>query len=325
MPFRLKLTLIVFGLLALSVAVLPLILPIPELDTVPARQLAGDEGAFVTVDGLEVFYEEAGSGGTPLLLLHGFGASTFSWREVLAPLGAERRTVAFDRPAFGLTERPAVPPGATGLENPYTPEAQVALTVGLLDALGLERAVLVGNSSGGTLALQVALAHPERVAGLVLVGAAVYEGGGAPAWVRPLLHTPQMNRLGPLIMRQFGEGPGLEFLRRSYADPECVTEEVIAGYRRPLRADGWDVALWELTKASRTPDLAPRLGEVRVPTLVVSGAADAIVPPEQSQRLAQEIPGAELALLEGCGHLPQEECPEAFVAAVTAWLEGGSQ
>ncbi len=85
----------------------------------------------------------------PLLLLHGFAASTFSWREVLPALGQLGRTVAFDRPAFGLTERP-MPESWQGdwtRQNPYPASAQVDLTVGLMDQLGIDQAVLVGNSA----------------------------------------------------------------------------------------------------------------------------------------------------------------------------------
>lgn len=327
MPFRIKLTLMFFAMLALVAIALPLILPVPELETTPVAQLAGDEGAFVTVDGLEVFYEEAGSGleGAPLVLLHGFNLSTYTWRAVLTPLGAVRRTLAFDRPAFGLTERPLLDDLPEGARNPYTPEAQAAVVTDFMDALSVERAVLIGSSSGGGVAVQVALAHPERVAGLVLVGASTYGEAGVPGFLRPLLGTPQAARIGPLAMRQAAEEPGLQFLRRAYADPEALTDEVIQGHRRGLQADNWDAALWEFVRAGPTPNLAARLAEVQVPTLVVSGAEDAVVPPEQSERLAQELPNAEFTLLEGCGHLPQEECPEAFAETVTAWLESRGQ
>lgn len=325
MPFRLRLTVIFFALLLLSAITLPLLIPIPELETVPVRALAGDAGAFEEVRGVQLFYREVGPRApaaveddpTPtLVLLHGFGGSTFSWRRVLNPLGETARVVAFDRPGFGFSARPVV---ADAL-NPYTPEAQLELTLGLLDALQIQRAVLVGSSSGSALAVQFALEYPERVAGLVLVSP-VLQSTAPPAPLRWLYGTPQAARLGPYVMRQFAEEPGLELLRRSYADPDRLTDADIAGYRRPLRADNWDGALWEVTKASRRSDLRPRLGELDVPTLVVGGADDALLPPEPLGAVAEGIAGAELELLEGCGHVAHEECPEAFLAAVTSWLD----
>lgn len=329
MPFRLRLTVIFFALLLLSAITVPLLIPIPDLETVPVRELAGDTGAFEEVRGVELFYREVGptaddaaaagaAAESPptLVLLHGFGGSTFSWRDVLNPLGETARVVAFDRPGFGYSARPVV---ADAL-NPYTPPAQLELTLGLLDALEIDRAVLVGSSSGGALAVQFALNYPERVAGLVLVSP-VLQSGGPRAPLRWLYGTPQAARMGPYVMRQFAEEPGLELLRRSYADPSRLTDADIAGYRRPLRADNWDGALWEVTQASRRSNLLPRLAELGVPTLVVGGAGDTLLLPEQLEELTSRVPGAELQVLGGCGHALQEECPEAFLAAVTPWLD----
>lgn len=318
MPFRIKLTLYILGGMLLLPLVGPLVVPIPSLaNTTTIEQLAGPDSLFVGLGELSVHYQERGEGEPVVVLLHGFGASLFSWREVMAPLAAYGRVVAFDRPAFGLTSRPL--PGEW-TENPYTPEAQVRLLIALLDELNISQAILVGNSAGGTIAVQAALAHPERVAGLVLVGAAIYAGGGAPAWVRPLLGTPQLDRIGPLISRQLAGEAGENLIRAAWFDPTQITPEIWEGYRKPLRVENWDRALWELTKASREAQLEGRLGGIHVPTLVVSGAEDRIVPLSQSQQLAQEIPGASLTVLPRCGHVPQEECPLAFMEAVSAWL-----
>lgn len=317
MPFRLRLTLIFLAVLLVSLVTVPLIVPVPELETVPPRTLAGAGDEFLEVGGVELRYTDAGNGPPTVVLLHGFGSSLFSWRKVAEALGERARVVAFDRPGFGLSERPVVEGG----QNPYTQTAQVALSVGLLDALNVDDAVLVGHAAGAATAVEVALAHPERVAGLVLVSPAL-TSGGPPGWVRALYNTPQADRMGPYLMRQFGGEPGLELLRRGYADPERLTDADIAGYRRPLQADGWDRALWEVTKATRPGDLLPRLAELDVPTLVVSGEADELVPPEGSERAAGPIERGEYRSLPDCGHVPQEECPERFLTAVTIWLDG---
>ena len=341
MPFRIKVSLWILAFLVAAVVIGPLLVPVFPLDGLrPAREVAWPGSAWVDVDGLQV-HVEAVVDGAPLtaaegellaapadapdaafVLLHGFGANTRSWVATLPWLSDGAVAVAFDRPAFGLTDRPLGPWPAG--ENPYGPEAQVATTIGVLDALDVERAVLFGHSAGGTIALQTALEHPDRVAGLVLVGAAVYAGGGAPAWSRPLLRTPQFERIGPLVVRQLGGRQGEDFLRASWADPARIDEATWEAYRRPLQVLDWDRALWELVKASREPDLVPLLGSVRVPVLVVTGAQDAIVPAEQSRDLARDLAGvpggATLVELPGCGHLPHEECPAAFREAVEAWL-----
>jgi pimeloyl-ACP methyl ester carboxylesterase len=298
----------------------PFLIPVPPLaDTVPPEQLADPDSRFVEVNGITVHYKQAGSGEPALLLLHGFGASTFSWRAVLGPLSQGRTVVAYDRPGFGLTERPM--PGEWSGPNPYAPEAQAELAVGLMDALGFERAVLVGHSAGGTAALWTALAHPERVEALVLVDAAVYLGGGAPPWLRPLLRAPQLRRLGPLLLRGIRRW-GNRLLRMAWHDPSRITPDLWEGYLKPLRAKDWDRALWELVRAGHPLGLEDRLSEVRVPVLVITGDDDRIVPTAQSIRLAGELPQARLVILPECGHVPQEECPEAFLEALDAFLEG---
>ncbi len=314
-----KIILIVLAVLLALVLIGPLVAPVPALEgVVPVEQLADPDSQFIDIDGVTVHYKEMGEGETTLLLLHGFAASTYSWREVMAPLAEEYRVVAFDRPAFGLTERPMPGDFPNGV-NPYTPEAQTDLTIGLMDALGIEQAVLVGNSAGGTIATYTALRYPERVQALALVDAAIYAGGGSPGWARPLLTTPQARRIGPLLVRNIRDW-GYQFGQSAWHDPSRFTDEIWANYSKPLQAENWDRALWELTQASRPLGLEQRLEELGVPVLVITGDDDRIVPTEQSIRLAGEIPGAELVVIPNCGHVPQEECPVEFLAAVESFL-----
>lgn len=321
MPFRIRVTLILLAVLAAAVLLAPLAWPVPALEgTRPAREVAGPDATWIDAGALALHARLDGpSDAEPpgVAFLHGFGSSLVSFGAVQDALAAERRTVAWDRPAFGLTER--VLDGWD--RNPYTPEAQVDHVRLALDAAGIDRAVLVGHSAGGAIALQAALAMPERVAGLVLIGPAVYSGGGAPAWSRWALRTPQLERIGPLLMRRLGGETGVGLLRSAYADPERLRPEILAAYRRATSVDDWDRALWELVKASRTPALEGRLADVAVPVLVVTGAEDAIVPPEQSRRLAEALPSARLVELPGCGHVPQEECAPELLAAIRTWWD----
>ena len=170
----LRILAIILGVLVIVAVVGPLLVPVPPLEnTYPPKALADPDSRFIEVEGIEIHYKQQGAGGSALILLHGFGASTFSWREVMEPLAANATVVAFDRPAFGLTERPLT----WDTFNPYATSNQARLTVGLMDALGIERAVLVGNSAGGTVAALTALTYPERVEALILVDAAIYAGG----------------------------------------------------------------------------------------------------------------------------------------------------
>jgi pimeloyl-ACP methyl ester carboxylesterase len=307
---------IALGVILVLALIVPFLIPVPPLEnTVPAETLADEDSKFIEVNGLNAHYKIYGQGEPTFILLHGFGASLFSWREVTEPLSKLGTVVAYDRPAFGLTERPLEWEG----ESPYSQNSQVELVIGLMDALEIEEAILVGNSAGGTVSMLTALKHPQRIQSLILVDPAVYAGGGAPAWIRPLFGTPQMDRLGPLAARQL-QAQGVEFIKSAWHEPGNITPEIFAGYQKPLQAENWDKALWELTVSSRESGLAERLGEFNLPVLVITGDDDRIVPTEQSIQLADEIPNAKLAVIPQCGHLPHEECPEAFMQAVTEFL-----
>ncbi len=299
----------------------PFLVPVPPLAGLqPPEQLADPDSRFVEVNGLRLHYKLMGSGRPLILLLHGFGANTSSWRKVMGPLAELGTVVAYDRPGFGLTERPLGDdlrawPGP----NPYSADAQADQAVALIQALGFEQAILVGNSAGGTVAMHTYLRHPAVVQGLVFVDAAIYTGGGAPGWIKPLLRTPQMRRLGPLVSRSLA-AQGDRLLELAWHDPGRITPEDITAYRKATQVEGWDRALWEFTLASSDLRLAARVGEVRVPALVVTGDDDRIVPTEESIRLAQELPDAGLVVIPACGHVPQEECPVPFVDALRPFL-----
>lgn len=311
--------LIFLGILLVLVFSVPLIIPIPRLpDTKPVVQLADPDSRFIEINGINIHYKMAGQGQPVFVLLHGFAASLYSWQEVLPRFAEIGTVIAFDRPAFGLTERPVRWNG----QNPYSPESQVEITIRLMDALGVEKAILVGNSSGGAVSMSTALAYPNRVGALILVDPAVYSGGGQQSiLVHWLLQTPQARRIGPLFVRGIRDW-GLEFGRSAWHDPSKITDEKWALYTKPLQAENWDIGLWEFTQASHWLNLPARLNEVKLPTLVITGDDDRIVPTEQSVRLAGELPNAQLVVVSECGHVPHEEKPAEYMQAVREFLVG---
>jgi len=306
----------------LVVLVVPLLWPVPELiGVVPPRELADLDSKFIEVNGLTVHYKESAPASPTcnVILLHGFGASTFSWRDTVLGLGERCRVVAFDRPGFGLTERPM--PGEWEGSSPYSPTAQADLTIALMDELGMQRAILVGHSAGAGVAVLAAARHPDRVSALVLEAPAVVAGGGPPAWATPLLRTPQARRIGPLFLRRFaGEGSD-DLVRGAYADASLVTRQTLDGYRRPLSAQDWDRGLWELTAAPRPDDPADVLPELTMPVLVIYGEADAYVSPDDSRRTAKLIPASQSTSIPNVGHIPHEEVPAAFETIVFRFLD----
>lgn len=298
----------------------PFLIPVPALNgLVPESQLAEADSKFIEVNDVTVHYKEKGDGETTFILLHGFGASVYSWHEVMDDFFQYGRVIAYDRPAFGLTERPMP---ETWAENPYGMGANVELLYGLMDALGIEKAILVGNSAGGAVSVAFALKYPQRVESLILVDPGLGGGRGPqfPDWALPLMRTPQMRHIGPLLVRNISD-TGNDGILRAWSDPSKVTEETIAAYRRPLQIENWDRALYELTFAPPYPELRPQLPQLNVPTFIIAGEDDRLIRSWYFHAIAKEIPGAVLTLLPGCGHVPHEECPDRFMEEVERYLE----
>lgn len=307
---------IIFTVFWLILLLGPFLVPIPPLeDTFPAESLADPDSRFTDINGLSVHYKMVGQGEPVFILLHGFAASVYSWREVMQPLADIGTVIAFDRPAFGLTERPLEWDG----ENPYSPEFQVELVIELMDQLQINQAILVGNSAGGAIATLATLNYPQRVEALILVDAAIYNGGGAPSWASWLIQTPQMQHVGPLIARRIKDS-GIDFARSAWHNPDLITDEIWEGYTLPLQVENWDKALWQLTSSSRELGLDQRLQDLNLPVLVITGDDDRIVPTQNSIRLASEIEGAKLVVIPACGHVPHEECPQAFLEATSNFI-----
>lgn len=201
----LGITVIIFVLLVL---IGPFLVPVPPMtNTVPPEQLADPDSRFIQINGLILHVKTNGQGEPIFVLLHGIGASLFSWHAVMEPFSQYGTVIAYDRPAFGLTERPMSWSG----ENPYSSLANVDLLLGLLDQFKVQKAILVGNSAGGTVSMQFTLQYPDRVQALILVDPAVFEGGGGPSWLRPFYHTPEMNHFGQLIFRSI-ESSGIDLI-----------------------------------------------------------------------------------------------------------------
>ncbi len=314
MAKKLLLSLVVLVLLAAGVG--PFLVPVPPVPgaKTPA-QLADPDSRFIMINEITFHYKISGEGDPALILMHGFGASTFSWERVIEPLAAYGRVIAYDRPAFGLTERPLDWQGT----NPYSTQAQVDQLLGLMDVLAVDQAVLIGNSAGGRIAFEAALQQPDRILAVIAVDAAVYSEGSTTDWIKPLLRTPQMRHLGPLIARRIQEN-GDEIIRRAWHDPSLLTEEDYLGYHKPLQIADWDRSLWELSAAPGIKNLPDRIIRLTQPVLVITGDDDRIVPTENSLRLARELPNSVLAVFPDCGHVPQEECPELFLDAVSKFL-----
>jgi pimeloyl-ACP methyl ester carboxylesterase len=306
------------------VVVAPLVIPLPEQrGLVAAEDLADADSRFETVAGLKVHFKMAQPPGghtrePAMVFLHSGAHSLQSFTSVMGSLSVDRKTLAFDRAGYGLTARPMAWAG----QNPYTATFQADMVVALMDRLGLGRAILVGNSAGGTIAMLTALKHPQRVASLVLLSPGVYSGlgKGSGALTRALMRTPQLRRVGPAILRrQLGHGTG-ELFRKFWHEPGRLTDDMLKDLQRPMQIFNWAEALYQVGLVMEPLGVQERLSELTMPALVVTGDDDTFVPLEENQRLVRELPNASLAVLKDCGHVPHQECAQAFVAQVIPFV-----
>ena len=298
----------------------PMLLPeTTAADRLPRRELARPTSRFVRLDGIEVHHEVHGPDDAPTLLLsHHFYGSTLVWDRLVPLLADEHRLVTWDRPGFGLTERPV---RDTRTDNPYTRSVTARLGWSLLDSLGVERAVLVGASAGGTNALEMYAQAPERVRALVLLAPAITGDVGAPPRLRPLLNSAPLRRIAPRAVERVAGEVTRERITRSWADPSRATDADLAAYADLLRVEGWSRGLWEVMTAEQPPDLRRVLRSVQVPTLVVTGAQDRTIAPRWGRWVAATIPDGRFQLLPDCGHVPHQERPDALAAIVSPFLD----
>lgn len=236
----------------------------------------------VVVSGIPIHYELTGSGPTRLCLVHGAGGSTGVWVRQLEELADIAQIVALDLPGHGQS-------GGRGCDRI---EDYVKVVRGFLDATGLVKVVLCGHSMGGAVAQAFALAHPGRLAGLVLVGT------GARLRVLP--------KIFELLERDYPEG--VRFISRlavSPGAPEVLVESLISQTLNTPRP----VLLGDF-RACDAFDVMARLREIPTPTLVICGTHDQLTPPKYAQFLQHHIAGARLELIAEAGHYVQLERPD---------------
>ena len=312
-----------FGLGLLGILLIgPFLVPVNTSGTLTKEQAAseiwGGESKWVELAGHEVHYVDTGDPESDrlIVLMHGFGASAYSYRDVLEPLATLGHVIAYDRAAFGFTERP------TSWEiNPYGSEGQLQVLDELIARFGSGKEVfIVGHSAGGNLAASYTVDNQEKLAGSVLYAPAVLNGGGGPSWLNWIFSIPQINHIGPALVSSIATS-GLDLLYLSYNDPETVTEQTLAGYTQPLKVEGWEKAFWEFNKAPRDTGVSERLREIRVPTLVLTGDNDQVVATADSVTVAGLVSGSELVIIPQTGHLPNEESPQEFAQAVIDFVE----
>ncbi len=314
---------------------------------------------WLKVLGLRIFYRCAGSGHPPALLIHGGGSdfSGFAWKHTIGALAQQCRVIIPDLPGYGRSEAPSLnisdwrsrgdelamaKPSVPGIGNCQLAIGNWQLAIknsrinpfrfhiyfmeAFLDALGLEKASLVGISMGGGISLGFALANPQRVNKLVLVssyglGREMFGGRGAYLFPRlPFLyeivrwsaqHSRKLVRLG---------------MSKLVSSGAALTGEMLEDAWQSLRSSGvhrtWKAFLQsELTFTGYRTHFGAHLQQLSVPTLIVHGEKDRLIPLRLAEQAARQIPGARLHILKKCGHLPPRERPGEFNEVVGQFLK----
>ncbi|HYE00931.1 MAG TPA: alpha/beta hydrolase [Alphaproteobacteria bacterium] len=269
-------------------------------------------GHWLYVEGVRLHYLDRGEG-PPVVLIHGNGSLVQDFEISILPSLVERhRVVAFDRPGFGHSSRPR--------DRMWTPLAQADLLAAALRRMGLQRPLVVGHSAGVTVALALALAHPELVGGMVLMGGYAYPTVRPDFWPLSLPGTPVLGDLlrhtvSPALSRLL-----LPKICERLFDPAPVPDGFIDGMPwelilRPsqLRAASQDLGFLN----AATAEMSPAYRRIDVPVIVLQGDGDAVVPiDDHGVRLAEALPRGELRRLPGLGHMLHHSNPEAALGAI---------
>jgi pimeloyl-ACP methyl ester carboxylesterase len=267
---------------------------------------------FLDVKGLAVHVRDEGprDDPTPIVLLHGTGASLHTWDGWTSTLAKERRVIRFDLPAFGLTG-----PSKDGV---YSIERYVETVIAVVDALGVQRFVVAGNSLGGYVAWATTVQHPQRVERLVLIDAAGHplQSQSVPL-AFTIARTPVLNRLMRDVLPR---GLVERSLQDVYGDPAKVTPALVDRYFDLATREGNRAALVARFEQTRPGTMTARLREITAPTLILWGGRDRLIPPDHGTRFADAIRGSRLVVFDALGHVPQEEDPAATVAEVQRFM-----
>lgn len=302
------------------------VLALPVRPDVPVDELlsryAPAPSQFREVWGMEVHYRDQGQG-LPVILLHGLGSSLHTWEGWTAAMlqTGGYRVISVDMPGWGLT--------GPDPQKRYRIEDQVAFLDAFADSLGLQRFVIGGNSMGGWFSWNYALAHRDRVAGLILVDAA-----GLPQPSSSSEKSPSSKR--PAILQLNNGVPGKNYLRQAtprfiykgivkqvYVNDELVTRDLVSRYYLLMRREGNRQAF--LDRASQRPSSKSRhaeLAQLQLPTLILWGSQDPWIPLSSGRQFQELIAGSVLVEFPHLGHVPMEEDPANTVVPVLGFLGG---
>lgn len=263
---------------------------------------------------VKLFYESKGTG-APILLIHGFGASTFTWRRIAPALAENHKVIAVDLKGFGQSDKP--------FDEHYSIFDQAELIKQLILDNDLKNLTLVGHSYGGGISLMLALDEDPRLAGriakLVLLDTIAYPQN-IPVAFR-MMDMPLVSHLGVRMVPP--EVQARVALKLAYYDDSKIGEEDVEMYAAPLRTVAGKHAMIHSARQivpQGLEEISKRYPSIKQPTLIAWCDNDRIVPLDIGVELRRNMPTSRLEIIERCGHMPQEEQPEATLRLIKDFL-----
>ncbi len=272
---------------------------------------AGAQGAFVTTsEGWRMHYTVQGAG-SPVVMIHGFMDSLHTWRRNVQELARTHAVYAVDVIGFGSSDRVQAPI--------YTLKQQAHVLKEFFDDLNIGPADVVGHSMGGALACQFAYDFPDLVHKLILVAPATYLYQDLP--FHHLGPVPRRFSRGVMGLYEKFQGDRSNPVYYAYGDPTRITPDAVDVRNQYMHVRGTHDALISMSKSKREADVPEKLNEVQVPTLIIWGRRDRVLPSAHAGRHYQAMPNVRLEWIESAGHLPHEEQPAAVNELLKQFLE----
>jgi len=283
---------------------------------VPASELV-DYGSFTQVDGMDIHVLAKGRG-VPIILIHGFTSNIYTWRFNTDELAKGFSVYALDLPGFGYSEKPDKG------DFDYSIDGYADFIVSFMDAMGIRKAVLVGNSMGGGVALKTYLKHPKRVDKIVLVDSMGYPSEGGHFLVFQLMRYPVIGE----VLMSLNYRPVVESSMKGgvYYDNSFVTDDVVDSFFNVYKTENaGKTPLWVMRSFSeKFPFEEGDMEKVKVPTLIIWGAEDNLISAGAADLFARDIADSKAIVLPEAGHLPHEEKADVVNDLISDFVKYGN-
>ena len=299
-----------FLILILVIILIPIFIyfkwdiPVEELK----EKYANETSEFIEVQGMQVHYRDEGEGDV-IVLLHGTGASLHTWEPWTEILKKNYRVIRLDLPAYGLT--------GPHPEGKYQMDNYVAFLHEFLQKKAVQKICLGGNSFGGKVSWEYALKYPDEVEKLILIDASGYPSDKKSPWVFRLARTPVLNQIVRYVTPRFFLENNL---KQVYADDSRVTDELITRYYDMALSEGNRQAFIDRAGIKSISN-HEQIPSITAPTLILWGAEDLWIGPEEGEKFDANLPNSQLIIYENVGHIPMEEAPEKTILDVLEFLQ----